>query len=236
MMSVTSTIRRLVRTELESSLHDLVVWGGTVFLLLLLFFSFMGTVVVSRSGDTSSHLSDLLLLSVGMASVLLAVKVSQRNAIEKRTRLFSQLPVSTREVSFASWCVRLLWLSIPTFACTVLIARAADMPFATFALVTLATYLGGTTLVAATSVAMSLRHLPSPMSAWANRVYIACAIAAVAIWFFGKLFVLPPDRQHSIAELLGESLPGVIGCFMVSGVGLVVLDVWLRERLDDYLG
>ena len=172
-------ISRLVRTELESYLHDLVVWGGTVFFLLVLFLSFMGT-VVARSGDPlSDYLSGLFLLSVGLSSVLLAVKVSGRNAIEKRTRLFSQLPVSTREVSFASWCVRLLWLSIPTLAFTVFFARAANMPFATFALVTLATYLGGTTLVAAISVAMSIRHLPSPMSAWANGVYIACAIVAV---------------------------------------------------------
>ena len=38
-------LSRLVRTELESYLHDLVVWGGTVFFLLVLFLSFMGTVV-----------------------------------------------------------------------------------------------------------------------------------------------------------------------------------------------
>src|SRR5262245_25332084 len=132
-------ISRLVRTELESYLHDLVVWGGTVFFLLVLFLSFMGTLVV-RSGDPlSDDLFDMFLLSVGLSSVLLSVKVSRRNAIEKRTRLFSQLPVSTREVSFATWCVRLLCLSIPTLACTVFLARANDMPFPTFALVTLAT-------------------------------------------------------------------------------------------------
>jgi hypothetical protein len=227
-------ISRLVRTELESYLHDLVVWGGTVFFLLVLILSFMGTVVV-RSGDhLSGDLSNLFLLSMGLSSVLLAVKVSQRNAIEKRTRLFSQLPVSTREVSLAGWCVRLLWLSITTLACTISLAPA-NMPFATFALVTLATYLGGTTLVAAISVAMNIRHLPPPMSAWANGVYIACASVSVVIWFLGNLLVLPPS-PGAIGILAGVGLPGLTGCLVVSGVGLVVLDVWLRERADDYLG
>jgi hypothetical protein len=227
-------ISRLVRTELESYLHDLVVWGGTVFFLFVLFFSFMGT-VVARSGDPLSDLFDLLLLSLGLSSVLLALKVSQRNAVEKRARLFSQLPVSTREVSYASWCVRLLWLSIPTLACTVSLAPA-NMPFARFALVTLATYLGGTTVVAAISVAMNLRHLPPPMSTWANGVYIAGGIVAVVIWFLGKLLVLPPGPHTPIWSPAGAALPGLTGCLMVSGVGLVVLDVWLRDRADDYLG
>jgi hypothetical protein len=229
-------ISKLVRTELESYLHDLVVWGGTLFFLLVLFLSFIGTVVVQSGDHSSGYLSNLFLLSMGLSSVLLAVKVSGRNAIEKRTRLFSQLPVSTREVSFASWCVRLLWLSIPTLACTVFLARTANMPFATFALVTLATYLGGTTLVAAISMAMSIRHLPSLMSAWAKGVYIACAIAAVVIWFLGKLLLLPPSPPAAIGSFAGAGLPFLTGCLMVSSVGLVVLDVWLRDRADDYLG
>ena len=225
-------ISRLVRIELESCLHDLVVWGGTVFFLFVLFFSFMGT-VVARSGDPDG-VSGVFLLSVVLSSVLLAVKVSQRSALEKRTRLFSQLPVSTREVSFASWCVRLLWLSIPTFAFTLFLARNANMPFATFALVTLATYLGGTTLVAAISVARSIPRLPSPMSAWAKGVYIACAILAVVVWIIGNLLVFPP--LAAVWSLAGAGLPALIGCLMISSVGLVVVDVWFRDRLDDYLG
>jgi hypothetical protein len=165
--------------------------------------------------------------------VLLAVKVSQRNALEKRTRLFSQLPVSAREVSVATWCVRLLWLSVTTLACTVVLARAGNMPFAKFVLVTVATYLGATTLVAAISVAMSIGRMPSPIPAWANRIYVAGAIIAVGMWFIGNLLVLPPSPSAAIVSL---SLPGLTACLMVSGVGLVVLDVWLRDRADDYLG
>ena len=159
---------RLVRTEIESYLYYLVVWGGTIFFFLLLFLSFMRT-VVTRTGDPSSGgVSSLFLQWVGLLSALLAVKVSRRNTAEKRTRLFSQLPVSTRELSVASWCVRLLCLSIPVLACCVFFARTADMPFGRFALVTLATYMGATTLVAAISVAMSVSHLPPPMSANPN--------------------------------------------------------------------
>lgn len=230
-------ISRLVRTELESYVHDLVVWGGTVFFLLVLGLSFMGTQVVqspnpSSGNPSSGYLSAVFLLSVGVSSVLFAVKVSQQSAIEKRTRLFSQLPVSSREVSYASWCVRLLCLSIPTIAFTVFLTRVNNMRFATFALVTLAIYLGGTTLVAAISVAMSIRHLPSPLCAWAERIYIACVILALAIWFLGNLLVFPRFPFTAIGSL---GLTGLTGCLMVSGVGLVVADVWLRDRLDDHL-
>lgn len=116
----------------------------------------------------------------------------------------------------------------------VFLARAANMPFALFALVTLAAYLGGTTLVAAISVAMSIRPLAFPMSAWAKGVYIACVIVAVVIWILWNLWVFPPTA--AVGRLGGVGLPGLTGCLMVSGVGLVVLDVWLRDRADDYLG
>jgi hypothetical protein len=221
-------ISRLVRIELESYIHDLIVWGGTVFLVIVLFLSFVGTVVVTRPEHPSSNNQSglfLFLLSVALSSVALAVKVCQRNSIEKRTRLFSQLPVSTREVSYASWCVRLLWLSITTLAFTVFLARAAYMPFATFALVTLATYLGGTTLVAAISVAMSIR--------WAKGVYIAGGFVAFLIWFIGNRLMLPGATGSPVA---GIGLPGLTGCLVVSSVGLIILDVWLRDRVDDYLG
>ena len=225
-------ISRLIRTELESYLHDLVVWGGPVFFVLVVLLSFMATTFVQPKDAAGK--SGLVLLSVGLSSMLLAGKVSHRITLEKRTRLFSQLPVSTRDVSIASWCVLLLCLWIPTLACTVFLARALNLPFATFALATLATYLAGTTLVAVISVAMSIRHLPPPIPAWANRIYIALAIVAFGIWFIGNLLVLPGGRSAAVVGSF--DLPGVIGCLMVSSVGLGVFDVWLRERLDDYLG
>src|SRR5262245_38466728 len=159
-------IKRLVRIELESYLHDLVVWGGPIFFVLVLFLSFMGTMVVqSRGASSPPGLFGAFLLAVGLSSMLLAAKVWQRNAMERRTRLVAQLPVSTREVSIASWCVRLSCLSVPTLAWNVFFARALNLPFATSALATLATYMAVTTLVAAMSVAMGIRHLPPPIPA-----------------------------------------------------------------------
>ncbi len=226
-------IKRLVRIELESYLHDLVLWGGPVCFVLILFLSFMGTVFVQSAEGSSPGLSGAFLLSIGLSSMLLAGKVWQRNALEKRTRLFSQLPVSTREVAIASWWVRSLCLSIPALAFNIFFARAFDLPFATFALATLATYLGLTTLVAAISVAMSIRHLPPPIPVWANRLYIALPIVAFVIWFIGNVVVLPRARSGPTGSM---GLPGLTGWLLVSGVGLVVIDVWLRERVDDYLG
>jgi hypothetical protein len=228
-------ISRLVRTELESYVHHLVVWGGTVFLLLVLFLFFLGT-WVARPGDDSSDYFSLFLLAVGLSSALIAVKVSQQNSIEKRTRLFSQLPVSMREVSFASWCVRLLCLLIPTLAFSLFLARVAAMPFARFTLITLATYLGGTTLIAAISVTVNSAHLPSPMSSWARRVFIACAVIATASWFIGNLLVFPWFQPPSTRGVIDQGLPSLIGLLAISSVGLVTLDVWLRDRLDDYHG
>ena len=232
MIRMTSMISRLIRTELESYLHDLVVWGGPIFFVLVVVLSFMATTVVQPKD--AAGLSSLVLLSVGLSSMLLAGKVSQRNALEKRTRLFSQLPVSTREVSIASWCVLLWCLWIPTLACTVFLARVLNLPFATFALATLATYLAATTLVAVISVAMSIRHLPPPIPAWVNRIYIALAIVAFGIWFIGNVLVMPRAGSAAVGESF--DLTDVIGFLIVSSVGLVVFDVWLRERMDDYLG
>jgi len=39
-----------------------------------------------------------------------------------------------------------------------------------------------------------------------------------------------------IRSLADPGLPGLTACLLASGVGLVLLDVWLRERADDYLG
>jgi hypothetical protein len=236
-------IRQLVRIELESYFHDVVVWGGRVFPVLVLFFSFMEALGSDALAGLSFSdiLSRVFVLSVGLSSVLVAIKVSRRNAVEKRTRLFSQLPVSTREVSVASWYVRLLCLSVPVLACTIVLARATDMPFAVFPLVTLATYLGATTLVAAISVAMSIPHLPSPMSSWAKGIYALCAVIAFLVWLIGNLLVSPYGARRggvnpAFGNLEGMGLAGLTGWLMVSSVGLVVLDIWLRDRADDYLG
>lgn len=76
-------------------------------------------------------------------------------------------------------------------------------------LVTSATYLGGTTLIAAISVAMGIRDLPSSMSAWASGIYIACAGVAVVMWVIGNLFVLPWRPSVAIGSFAAEGLPGL---------------------------
>ena len=191
---------------------------------------------LARPGGNGSDYFSFLLLAVTLSSALIAVRVSQRNAVEKRTRLFSQLPVSAREASFASWCARLLCLLIPTLAFSVFLARLAAVPFSRFVLVALATYLGGTTLTAAISVTMSSARLPSPMSTWARRVFIAFAVIVIASWFFGNLLVFPSLQSSLLWGLMDQSLPSLTGLLFVSSVGLIILDVWLREHRDDYLG
>jgi hypothetical protein len=145
------------------------------------------------------------------------------------------LPVSTREVSVASWWVRLLCLLVPTLACTVFLARAANLPLVTLPLISLATFLGGTTLVGTISVAMNIPHLPPRLSAWARGVFFSCVIVALAIWFLANLLVLPPVRHSAIWSLADVGLSGLTFYLMVSATGVVVVDIWLRNRLDDYL-
>ena len=230
-------ISRLVRTELESYLHDLVVWGGTVFLLLVLILSFLGTVVVQIGGPLIGRPARPV-PAVG-GSVLGAAR--GQGVLAKRRREEDPAFLATARVDAGSVVRELVRpLVVPPDThprVHVFLARAANMPFATFALITLATYLGGTTLVAAISVAMSIRPLAFPMPAWAKGVYIACAIVAVVIWIFlWNLLVLPSIPPAAIGRLADAGLPGLIGCLMVSSVGLLVLDVWLRDRADDYLG
>ena len=83
---------------------------------------------------------------------------------------------------------------------------------------------------------MSIPHLPSPLSAWARGIFFSCVFLAVAIWFLGNLFVLPPVRNSGIWSLVDVGLAGLTFYLMVSAVGVVVIDIWLRDRLDDYLG
>jgi hypothetical protein len=223
-------IKQLVRIELESYFPEVVAWSGTVFLVIVLFFSF-------NRDSLSDDEAGLFVLAVGLSSVLAAIKVSRRNAVQKRTRLFSQLPVSTREVSVAGWYVRLLCLSVSVLAFSVVLARATDMTFGDFALATLATYLGATTLVAAISVAMSIPHLRSPIATWAKGVYALCAIIAVLIWTIWNLSVSATRGDaNTTGNFNGMGLAGLSGWLMVFSVGLVVLDIWLRDRADEYLG
>ena len=128
-----------------------------------------------------------------------------------------------------------MYLLVPSLAFTLFIARVANMQFGKFALVAFAAYLGGTTLVAAISVAMNVRHLSHPIAALAKGVYITSAIVAVGIWVLANLLVLPPSGSDAIGGLADVGLPGVISFLTVSSVGLVVLDVWLRDRADNYL-
>jgi hypothetical protein len=52
----------------------------------------------------------------------------------------------------------------------------------------------------------------------------------------GNMLVFPRFPFTAIGSLARAGLPGLTGCLMVSSVGLVVVDVWLRDRADDYLG
>jgi len=234
-------ISRLVRMQLRSRLHELVLSGGTMLVLLVLFVYVMWTLAV-RLAPASDGRVDLLVLSAGVSSVLLAVAVFRRHAREKRTRLLAELPVSTLQVSVASWYVRLLGLWIPVLAYAVVLARVADLRFATLVSVVLATYLGATTLVAAMSVALTIPHLPLRLSAWVRGIYLAAVLVAVVIWVVWSAFVFVPAAEvvevagMGARGVAGVGAPGLVASLLVSAVGLVLLDVWLRGRADDYLG
>ncbi len=88
-------IGQLLRTKFESN-----------FLILT------GLVLVNAltlpMGGEGSLVCSLLASSVFGAGIYL------RDGRDRRTRLFSQLPVTTHQVSIASWCFTLICLLLPT--------------------------------------------------------------------------------------------------------------------------
>jgi hypothetical protein len=231
-------ISRLVRTEIESHIHDLVLWGGAALALLLLFVAAMGQFVARTPEPGQGDMIGTFVLSLFVTSLFLGVRVFRRQVREKRIRLYSQLPVSTLEIFAASWCFRLLCVLIPASAWMGFIALTRDLSFSSFALKAIVFYLTITTLMAAISVAMSISDLPSGMAFCVRWVYTLAGIAVLTVWLMWGFVMGRPGLTERIFQALGVPagwLPLVLS-LVVSSAGLIVADIWLRSRADNYLG
>ena len=157
-----------------------------------------------------------------------------RQTREKRIRLFSQLPVSNLQVSVASWCFRFLCLSIPTGA-WMLFLILEDTSIAHYLQVvraTIAFFLAVVTLVAAISVKMSLFNLP--ISRFRKFLYLYLAVFAVLL----SIAWMQPGVFDEVVQAFtghGNMLP-VSLFLLLSSTASVSLDIWLRNRSDNYLG
>jgi hypothetical protein len=228
-------IRKLVRTEIESSYRDLVLFFLSIFAALFLIFFFFALEPASDDApDPIDVFRTIFMLAALFSSLVTGVRVFVRQSREKRIRLFSQLPVSNHEVSVASWCFILLCIGIPTSAWMIylLFEDSSTAHYLQVARATIAFFLTIVTLIASISVVMSIFKLP----VFRNRKWIY-SILTVSLVVLISTWVHHNDWDAVLNAIVGrgEMLP-VILFLAFSSAGLVLGDIWLRNRSDNYLG
>jgi hypothetical protein len=214
-------IMQLFRTEIRS---DLAVFGS---------FALLGAAPwVAQVALLGAPMSVFVLLVGTTAFVAGGVAVYTRHREQRRTRLLTQLPVTSLQVSVARWCATLTRLAVP-FAVIAVFLAVAPPPGATLPQVLrafLALYFAATFVVAAIALVETARAL--------GRVHFRVAIVAWCIVMLATIvqtgvFV---SREGMFRLADGEVdwrvlLPSVLA----AGPALVLIDIWLRQRAENYL-
>ncbi len=227
-------ISQRVRTHIRGSSGDLIFFAAVFAVVFIVFFTLALEPASDDPDDPIDVLRTIFMLSAFFASVCTGIRMFVRQTREKRIRLFSQLPVSNLQVSVASWYFRFLCLSIPTGA-WMLFLILEDNSIAHYLQVvraTIAFFLAVVTLVAAISVKMSLFNLP--ISRFRKFLYLYLAVFAVLL----SIAWMQPGVFDEVVQAFtghGNMLP--VNLFLLlSSTALVSLDIWLRNRSDNYLG
>ncbi len=227
-------ISQLVRTEIRGSSGDLIFFAAVFAVFFIVFFTLALEPASDDPDDPIDVLRTIFMVSTFFASVFTGIRMFVRQTREKRIRLFSQLPVSNYQVSVASWCFRLLCVCIPTCAWMLFLVLevSSTAHYLQVARVTVAFFLSVVTLLAAIAIKMSVFNLP--ISGYRKWLYLAIAIFVVVL----VIAWVPPGVSDEVSRSItghGSMLP--INLFLLlSSTGLVSLDIWLRNRSDNYLG
>ena len=211
-------ITQLVRTELQSNHFTLVLFA--LFSLPILMITFAA----------NGPLFPIMIFPLLLYGVM-GISIYLRHSREKRTRLFSQLPVSRQQVCVAGWSFALLTAAMP--ACTFLVFVVLDgnrtisqsLPHI------LSLYLAAATLITAIAIAIKPTNLSASVSRYWKWVPAAVVVIFLFFWVnsadMGILFFLEkgqPNWALTLAFLLFLS------------IGFVLVDIWLHRRADNYLG
>ena len=199
-------------------------FGAFTGLTFVLFF-----LAVDQSGlSLSAGTTVSILVSVVAGGVFFV-----RSRQEKRIRALSQLPTTALQVGVSGWCVTLLGLSVPCL-CWLLFASlpgsrwgltsGSDGGAAILAqlLRSMAVfYCGAVCVVAAVSISVNLTSRP-PLGA-RHLKWVWAVGAAIGAFVFAN----SPEARGLLlsAQVL-----------IPLGSGLVIADLWLDNRADNYLG
>jgi len=164
--------------------------------------------------------------------IIYAVKASE----EKRYRLYMQLPVTSNQISIATWAfiVFLLSISLPFWLLYWLIAEAQPQDYNLYLI--LGPFLSVLCLIAAFSVAFNLGTYKPGYLQW---VFIIVAIASVII--AGNLTNFSDSQNSSVRVfpfiLSGYADHGVVnsGLALAQCLLLMAADHYVYTRSDSYL-
>ncbi len=214
-------IGQLVRTEIKANRALLSISTGIAFVLFFLAVDASGLSI--GAGTTVS-----IVVSILVPGLFLV-----RGKQEKRIRALSQLPTTPLQVGIAGWCFTLLSLCVP---CLIWLLFAS-LPGSQWGLMTdtdsgrvvlgalprsiAEFYFGAVSVVASVSISVTVMSRPPSRARFLKWLW-ALAVAVGVFTFANSL---------GARDLL-LSAPVLIPL----GSGLVIADIWLHNRADNYLG
>ena len=216
-------ISQIVRTEFQSNLAGI---GPTALLVIaasLVFFTLM-------SDPDGDDLELFLVLSL-VVSWVMGARIYLRYSRQKHARIYAQLPVTHRQVCIAVWGFTLAGLLVPTFfwLLFLLLHRAYSVSHLLPAVVSF--YLGVTALIATIAIATNNVNLSGPRTLFWKWIY--------TIAFLVFSLVLVASEFGTLIFFLEEGTADwavIVPVLLLTSVGLVMADIWLHQRADNYLG
>ena len=214
-------ISQLVRTEFESNLAGIGHAALLVIATSLVFF----TLMLDPDGD---DLEAFLALSLTLAGVM-GARVYLRYSRQKHARIYAQLPVTSRQVCLAVWCFTLTCLLVPTFFWVMFLLLHEDYAISHLLPAVVSFYVGVTALIATISIATNVANLPGTRYwKWIYTIaFMVFAFALVATEFGTLIFFLEEGTADWAV---------IVPLLLLTSTGLVMADIWLHKRADNYLG
>jgi hypothetical protein len=216
-------IRQLVRTEFESNLVNI----GQTTLIILLMSLLLSTLMLDSDGDDK----EMFIVMALILSSVMGARIYLRYSRQKHTRIYAQLPVTSREVCIATWCFTFACLLLPTSFWLLFLALHVDYDDSQLLPAVTSFYLALTALIAVISIATKIANLSSPQAGYWKWVY--------ATGFLIFSLILTGTELGTLIVFLEEETADwavVVPVMLLTSVGLVAADFWLHKRVDNYLG
>ena len=177
-----------------------------------------------------NDLEMFLVLSL-MLSGVMGARIYLRYSRQKHARIYAQLPVTQHQVCMAVWCFTLACLLVPTFFWLLFLLLHEDYSISHLLPAVVSFYLGVTAAIAAISIATNIANLSGSRARYWKWIY------TMAFMIFA--FALVGTELGTLVFFLEEGTADwavIVPVLLLTSVGLVMADIWLHQRADNYLG